>query len=157
MKSLKTTYISHGPEETAHIAQTLSGLLHTRDVIFLKGELGAGKSTFARALIQALCGPHTEVPSPTFTLVQTYETPKFVLWHFDLYRLQHSEEVYELGIEEAYASGVSLIEWPERLGSYLPKSYLEIELSYGAHENERILRLKGKLDPETNTELTKEK
>lgn len=143
---LKKTYTTHEPEETVRIAQTLSGLLHPHDVILLKGELGAGKSTFARALIQSLCGENTEVPSPTFTLVQTYETPKFVLWHFDLYRLEHSQEIYELGIEEAYASGVCLIEWPERLGAALPKEYLEIELSYGNHENERILRLKGWAD-----------
>lgn len=141
MDSLQKTYTTHSPDETAQIAQDIAGLLRPGHVILLKGELGAGKSTFARALIQALCGADTEVPSPTFTLVQTYEAPQFVLWHFDLYRLNHSEEIYELGIEEAYASGVCLIEWPERLGSYLPKAYLEIELSYGNHENERILRL----------------
>ena len=141
MDSLQKTYTTHSPDETAQIAQDIAGLLRPGHVILLKGELGAGKSTFARALIQALCGADTEVPSPTFTLVQTYEAPQFVLWHFDLYRLNHSEEIYELGIEEAYASGVCLIEWPERLGPYLPKAYLEIELSYGNHENERILRL----------------
>jgi tRNA threonylcarbamoyladenosine biosynthesis protein TsaE len=146
MTYLKKNYTTHSPEETAQIAQTVSRLLHPGDVILLKGDLGTGKSTFARALIQSLCGEKTEVPSPTFTLVQTYETPKFVLWHFDLYRLEHSQEIYELGIEEAYASGVCLIEWPERLGSSVPKVYLEIELSYGNDENERILRLKGWAD-----------
>ena len=143
MKSIKKTYTTCTPEETVHLAQSIAALLKPHDVILLKGELGAGKSTFARALIQALCGEHTEVPSPTFTLVQTYETQNFVLWHFDLYRLEHPQEIYELGIEEAYANGVCLIEWPERLGPYLPKEYLEIELSYGSSENERILRLKG--------------
>src|SRR3990167_6476950 len=123
MKNLKKTYTTHSPEETAQIAQGIAHNLHPRDVILLKGELGAGKSTFARALIQALCGAHKEVPSPTFTLVQTYEIPKFVLWHFDLYRLEHPEEIYELGLEEAYATGVCLIEWPERLGSFLPRNY----------------------------------
>ena len=130
----------NSPEETAHLAQELAASLKPGDVILLKGELGAGKSTFARALIQALCGEHTEVPSPTFTLVQTYEAPHFVLWHFDLYRLEHVEEIHELGIEEAYATGVCLIEWPERLGTALPKEYIEIEINYGALENERILR-----------------
>lgn len=143
MQRLKKFYISHGPDATRAIAKAVSVLLQPGDVILLKGELGAGKSTFARALIQSLCGEHTEVPSPTFTLVQTYETQQFVLWHFDLYRLNHIEEVYELGIEEAYSSGVCLIEWPERLGSYVPKEYLEIELSYGNDENERLLNLKG--------------
>ena len=142
MNPLKNNYITHTPEETAQVAQEIASLLKPRDVILLKGELGAGKSTFARALIQSLCGVQTEVPSPTFTLVQTYETPTYVLWHFDLYRLEHSQEIYELGIEEAYRSGVCLIEWPERLGTALPKEYLEIELRYGCHENERILELR---------------
>ncbi|MBY0501568.1 MAG: tRNA (adenosine(37)-N6)-threonylcarbamoyltransferase complex ATPase subunit type 1 TsaE [Alphaproteobacteria bacterium] len=139
----ENVYISEGPEETAALARKVAQLLKPRDVIFLKGNLGAGKSTFARSLVQALCGTEIEVPSPTFTLVQTYETPSFTLWHFDLYRLKYSEEAYELGIEEAYIAGVSLIEWPERLGTLLPKDYLEIELKYGSHENERILCLRG--------------
>ena len=143
MNPLKKTYTTHAPEETAQIAQDIAGSLHPRDVILLRGELGVGKSTFARALIQALCGAHTEVPSPTFTLVQTYETPKFVLWHFDLYRLEHPEEIHELGIEEAYGTGVCLIEWPERLGTFLPQNYIEIELSYGNHEDERHIQFKG--------------
>lgn len=138
-----TTIKSKGTEETAALARKIASLLRPCDVLLLRGDLGTGKSTFARALIQALCGEKTEVPSPTFTLVQTYETPDFTLWHFDLYRLKHFEEVYELGIEEAYAHGVSLIEWPERLGLALPKNYLEIELSYGSQDNERILRLTG--------------
>src|SRR3990167_7257378 len=125
--------LTHSPEETAEIAGKVASRLLPGDIILLKGELGAGKTTFVRALIQALCGLETEVPSPTFTLVQTYETPRFLLWHFDLYRLKHPEEIFELGIEEAYGSGVSLIEWPERLGANLPKDYLGIELSYGTH------------------------
>lgn len=135
--------LTHSPEETAKIADKVASRLLPGDVILLKGELGAGKTTFVRALIQALCGPETEVPSPTFTLVQTYETSQFLLWHFDLYRLKHPEEIFELGIEEAYEGGVSLIEWPERLGENLPKDYLVIELSYGTHENERILTFTG--------------
>jgi tRNA threonylcarbamoyladenosine biosynthesis protein TsaE len=144
MNTLQKTYITHSPNETASIAQEIAAFLKPGDVILLKGELGAGKSTFARALIQLLCGAETEVPSPTFTLVQTYETPTFVLWHFDLYRLEHPQEIYELGIEEAYRSGVCLIEWPERMGTALPKEYLEIELSYGSQENIRILELRGR-------------
>jgi tRNA threonylcarbamoyladenosine biosynthesis protein TsaE len=140
---LENVYNSQTPEETAAFARKMALRLRPQDVVLLKGELGAGKSTFARALIQTLCGENTEVPSPTFTLVQTYETSAFTLWHFDLYRLKHETEAYELGIEEAYESGVSLIEWPERLGSLLPKNCLEIELSYGNHENERILHFKG--------------
>jgi len=137
------SYTTHGPDETADLATRLTPLLRPRDVILLKGDLGTGKSTFARALIQSLCKGNIDVPSPTFTLVQTYEASAFTLWHFDLYRLQHPEEIFELGIEEAYEGGVSLIEWPERLGAYHPRNALEIEFSYGNDENERILVFKG--------------
>lgn len=139
----RALFKTNTPEETAAIAHKIATLLRPRDVVLLKGDLGTGKSTFARALIQALCGKDMEVPSPTFTLVQTYETSAFTLYHFDLYRLKRPEEVYELGVEEAYADGVSLIEWPERLGAILPKEALEIEFSYGSHENERILHFTG--------------
>lgn len=142
-KSTHYTYKTQGSDETALLARKVAVLLHPSDVILLRGDLGTGKSTFARALIQALCGEDTEVPSPTFTLVQVYETAHFLLWHFDLYRLKSPEEIYELGVEEAYAGGVSLIEWPERLGKNLPKKYLEIELKYGTHDNERLLCLTG--------------
>lgn len=138
-KTLKT----QGPEETAVLARKVALCLRPGDVVLLKGDLGAGKTTFARALIQTLCGEEREVPSPTFTLVQTYEAPDFTLWHFDLYRLNGGEEIYELGIEEAYNDGVSLIEWPERLGVNLPRDYLEIELRYGSHDNERVLCFTG--------------
>jgi tRNA threonylcarbamoyl adenosine modification protein YjeE len=137
------SYISQNPEETATIAQNVASLLHPGDVLCLKGDLGSGKSTFVRALIQSLCGSTTDVPSPTFTLVQTYETPRFIAWHFDLYRLEESEEIYELGIEEALQRGVSLIEWPEKAESLLPKDCREIEFEYGTSETERILTFKG--------------
>ncbi len=136
-------YTTQSPEEMTAIASRMAPLLRPHDVILLKGDLGTGKSTFARALIQALCGPHTEVPSPTFTLVQTYETALFTLWHFDLYRLKDPEEIYELGLEEAYGRGVSLIEWPERLGGFLPQESLEIEFTYGNDETERVLTFRG--------------
>jgi len=146
LKNRSLMYKTSGPEETAALARKIAMLVRPGDVILLKGDLGAGKSIFARAFIQALCGEDTEVPSPTFTLVQTYEAPPFLVWHFDLYRLTHEADVDELGIDEAYAGGVSLIEWPERLGTdHLPLHALEIDFQYGSHgnENERILRLSG--------------
>lgn len=136
------SYTTRRPEETAALALRFVCLLKPGDVVLLKGDLGAGKSTFARALIQSLCGENTEVPSPTFTLVQTYETKAFSIWHFDLYRLKFPEEIYELGIEEAKHSGVCLIEWPERLGPDFFKEYFEVEFQYGKSENERILTFK---------------
>lgn len=108
------------------------------DVIALRGGLGAGKTTLARGLIRALAGAETEAPSPTFTLVQTYDTPKLQVWHFDLYRLSDPAEARELGVEEA-VDGLALIEWPERLGRYLPHARLEVRLDFSGEG--RIARL----------------
>ena len=92
------------PDEaaTAALATRLARLVRRGDVIALKGELGAGKTVFARAFIQARAGGGEEVPSPTFTLVQVYEMPDAALWHFDCYRLRDPEEAWELGIEDAF-------------------------------------------------------
>ncbi len=110
---------SHGEDETAAVAANLAESARAGDVFLLEGPLGAGKSVFARAFIRTLCGAETDVPSPTFTLVQTYETKRAPLWHFDLYRLEDAEEIFELGWEER-AEAICLIEWPERLGPYTP-------------------------------------
>src|SRR5712691_8547258 len=111
------------PDETATaaLAARISALAQPADVIALKGDLGAGKTTFARAFIRARGNCEEEVPSPTFTLVQVYEVEPAAIWHFDLYRLRSAEEAWELGIEEAFGDGISLIEWPERLGVLLPE------------------------------------
>ena len=115
---------------TAGFAAQISALAARGDIIALKGELGAGKTTFARGFIRAR-GSTEEVPSPTFTLVQVYDLTPTAIWHFDLYRLKSPEEVWELDIEEAFAEGISLIEWPERLGPLLPRRRLEIEFLFG--------------------------
>ena len=112
------------PDEraTEALGATLAERLRIGDVVGLKGDLGAGKTTLARAIIRAAAGdPELIVPSPTFTLVEVYETPRGTFWHFDLYRLEAAEQVYELGWEEALAEGIALVEWPERLGKLLPK------------------------------------
>ncbi len=120
------------------LAGALSRIARAGDVIALKGDLGTGKTVFARAFIRALCGAETEVPSPTFTLVQIYDLDdEETLHHFDLYRLEDPEEALELDIDDAFADGISLIEWPERLGSYLPRQHLEIALSYGGSQKQR--------------------
>jgi tRNA threonylcarbamoyladenosine biosynthesis protein TsaE len=116
---------------TAAFAARLAALAVSGDVIALSGELGAGKTSFARAFIRARGGDEA-VPSPTFTLVQLYELPGAAVWHFDLYRLRHAEEAWELGIEDAFRDGISLIEWPERLGFLLPARRLGIALEFGA-------------------------
>jgi tRNA threonylcarbamoyladenosine biosynthesis protein TsaE len=122
------------PDEaaTAALAAQIAALARPGDVIALKGELGAGKTSFARAFIRARAGRDEIVPSPTFTLAQAYDFPDVTIWHFDCFRLRDPEEAWELGIEDAFRDGVSLIEWPERLGSLLPARRLEITLLPGA-------------------------
>jgi tRNA threonylcarbamoyladenosine biosynthesis protein TsaE len=114
---------------TAALGARLGAAARPGGVVALFGDLGAGKTTLARGLIRSLAGAGTEAPSPTFTLVQTYETPRLTVWHFDLYRLTRPEEARELGIEEA-VDGLALIEWPERLGRYLPSARLEVRLEF---------------------------
>ncbi len=121
---------------TDALAARLAALAVAGDIIGLAGELGAGKTTFARAFIRARLG-ETEVPSPTFTLVQTYENGGAPIWHFDLYRLQNSEEVFELGIEEAFETAISLIEWPEKMIGNAPPDWLELRLDPGDGEEAR--------------------
>lgn len=123
---------------TAALGARLGAAARAGDVIALVGDLGAGKTTLARGLIRHLIGPETEAPSPTFTLVQTYQGPTFPIWHFDLYRLEHPGEARELGLEEA-VDGLALIEWPERLGRDLPATRLEVQLSFDGQG--RIARL----------------
>ena len=114
--------------DTRALGAKLAPLLRPGDVIALTGTLGTGKSTLARALIRALTDAEEEVPSPTFTLVQQYETEAGLVWHFDLYRLEKPDDALELDIEEAFAEGISLIEWPDRLGAHLPRRRLEVLL-----------------------------
>jgi tRNA threonylcarbamoyladenosine biosynthesis protein TsaE len=132
------------PDEiaTAALAARLAGMVRPGDVIALKGELGAGKTSFARAFIRARGGDE-DVPSPTFTLVQTYDLPGGTVWHFDLYRLRAPEEAWELGIEEAFAEGITLIEWPERLGMLLPPRRLLVTLDFTAAPGARRATLAG--------------
>ena len=127
---------------TRDLAGRLAALARPGDVIALLGDLGTGKTVFARAFIEALEHHDEEVPSPTFTLVQTYDLPEFIVYHFDLYRLEDPEEAYELDIEEAFAEGVSLIEWPERLGSLMPGRRLQVALAH-VGENARTATLDG--------------
>src|SRR5713101_1012221 len=141
------------PDEaaTAALAARVAALARPGDVIALKGELGAGKTSFARAFIGARGGTEA-VPSPTFTLVQLYELGDATIWHFDCYRLRDPEEAWELGIEDAFHDGISLIEWPDRLGSLLPPRRLEITLMPGASPTARRARLDPGGDPGTGWE-----
>lgn len=135
---------------TQALAVRIGPMLRAGDVVALYGGLGAGKTAFARALIQGLQAPLgcvEEVPSPTFSLVQHYQIGGLGLWHFDLYRLSGPGETWELGLEEAFTEGVSLIEWPQCVESRLPDSrleiYLEIPEDAGIEESRRQVRLVG--------------
>jgi tRNA threonylcarbamoyladenosine biosynthesis protein TsaE len=126
------------PDESATgaLAARLAAVALPGDVIALSGELGAGKTSFARAFIRARGGSE-EVPSPTFTLVQLYNLPGGAIWHFDLYRVRAPEDAWELGIEDAFRDGISLIEWPERLGPLLPDRRLRIAIDFGSNPDAR--------------------
>src|SRR3546814_8746907 len=132
------------PEAATRFGEDLARIARAGDAILLRGDLGAGKTTFARAFIRARAAMGgdsvDDVPSPTFTLVQTYRMPAGDVWHFDLYRLARPEDVYELGVEEALAEGIVLIEWPDRKGSLLPAARLDIVLGFGAAEDARTAR-----------------
>jgi len=110
------------PEATSWLGEWLSTALRPGDVVLLHGQIGAGKSHLARALIRARLGRMEDVPSPTFTLVQTYATDEAEIWHADLYRLTQLDEITELGLEAAFETAICLIEWPERLGDLAPKN-----------------------------------
>ena len=118
--------LSHTEAETLALAKKFAKTLKGNEVIALWGTLGMGKTVFARGVIQALTGHELEVPSPTFTLLQTYETSIGEVFHFDFYRLKNPQEAYEIGIEEAFANGISLIEWPEKIEGLLPKQTIHI-------------------------------
>ena len=107
--------------DTVALATRIAPLLEIGDTLLLEGSIGAGKTAFARALIRARLGRLEDVPSPTFTLVQTYEDADGDIWHCDLYRLTHPDEALELGLDDALENAICLIEWPDRLGQAAPK------------------------------------
>ena len=113
---------------TAALGRALGELLRAGDCVLLEGGLGAGKTHLARALIQSRLAAPEDVPSPTFTLVQVYETGGPEIWHADLYRLSGPDEVIELGLDAAFESAICLVEWPDRLGDITPADALTVEL-----------------------------
>jgi tRNA threonylcarbamoyladenosine biosynthesis protein TsaE len=129
MTQVHTPLFLPDPEATDTLARSLAPCLGVGDVLLLDGQIGAGKTHFARALIRALLDRDEDVPSPTFTLIQTYDAPGFEIWHADLYRLSHPDEAVELGLLEAFETALCLIEWPDRLGEDAPKQALTLRFS----------------------------
>ena len=121
-------YFSPDEASTVIFGKKLAQMAKQGDIFALFGTLGMGKSVLARAFIQSLTGAE-EVPSPTFTLVQSYDAPDFEIFHYDLYRIKSPEEIFEIGMEEAVYQGVSLIEWPEMMGGYLPRNCFRVEIT----------------------------
>ncbi len=115
-------------DDTAALGARLALVARAGDCVLLEGPIGAGKSHLARAFIQARLGRNEDVPSPSYTLVQIYEADGVEIWHADLYRLTHPDEVWELGLDDAFAKAVCLIEWPDRLGRHLPPGALHLRL-----------------------------
>lgn len=136
-------YKTQSPEETFLFGKKLAGFLKPGDVLCLKGDLGAGKTLFTQGLAKGL-GYQDEVTSPTFAIMNVYEA-SMPLYHFDLYRLDYAEQLYDIGFEEYTAKnspGAAIIEWPDKFPEYLPEEYLWLELRPGQHERERLLHIK---------------
>lgn len=131
----------HNSDATAAFAARLGPLLQPGDTVLLTGDVGAGKTHLARHLIQSILLAPEDVPSPTFTIVQTYDTRQGPLWHADLYRLTHDTEIEELGLADAFETAICLIEWPDRLGPLRPRDALSIHLDAGQNDEARVLRL----------------
>jgi tRNA threonylcarbamoyladenosine biosynthesis protein TsaE len=128
-----------GPAETEAFGAKLAGGLRPGDVIALYGDLGAGKTTLARGVLRAL-GFDGDVPSPSFPIVIAYDPPDVTmpLWHVDLYRIDDPDEIEELGLDDARMDGVLMIEWPERLGTYMWPDAVRITLSRDGDDRRRL-------------------
>lgn len=131
---------SDSPDKTTQLAAALAPILSAGDVLLLDGGIGAGKTHFARSLIRNLQGPDSfeDIPSPTFTLVQIYETHHCTIWHADLYRLTSADEISELGLEDAFDTALCLVEWPDRLAGGVPSGALVLRFQVGVDESRKI-------------------
>lgn len=126
--------------DTDRLGVLLAGMLRPGDTVLLSGPVGAGKTHLARALIRARLGPDEEVPSPSFTLVQTYAHADGDIWHADLYRLAGPDQTLELGLEAAFGQDICLVEWPDRLGALAPADALLVSLSQAGEGRKAALR-----------------
>jgi tRNA threonylcarbamoyladenosine biosynthesis protein TsaE len=128
MSCATKSFVLSTEEDTRHLAQQFSKLLGPGDCVLLSGDIGSGKSFFSRSLIQHRFGQLIDVPSPTFTIVQTYDHPQGDIWHCDLYRLSTVDEIVELGLQAAFETAICLVEWPDRLGPLEPENPIRVNL-----------------------------
>ncbi|MGR3316658.1 tRNA (adenosine(37)-N6)-threonylcarbamoyltransferase complex ATPase subunit type 1 TsaE [Roseovarius indicus] len=133
------TLTCDSPDATDRVARTLAQNLAPGDAILLSGDVGAGKTHFTRCAILSLLDQPEDVPSPTYTLVQTYHAKPADIWHADLYRLTDVSEIEELGLDAAFTDAICLIEWPDRLGPLTPAHALSITFTAPGPEDVRTL------------------
>lgn len=134
------TFILDGPDATEALALAMAPHLAPGDVIGLVGGLGAGKTHFARSIIRARLmtdGTDEEIPSPTYTLVQTYGAADIEIWHADLYRLGSGDEIAELGLADAFGDAICIVEWSDRLGTAAPFRMLTLALGFDVGDDRR--------------------
>lgn len=137
--ALPPTLTLRGPDDTERLARAVAPRLRAGDLVGLVGDLGAGKSVFARALIAArlaALGRDEPIPSPTYTLVQVYDLGAVELWHADLYRLGSEAELGELGLTDAFDSAIAVVEWADRLGAAAPPRRLTLTIGFDSHDDE---------------------
>jgi tRNA threonylcarbamoyladenosine biosynthesis protein TsaE len=125
------------------LAGKIASLANIGDIILLKGELGSGKTSFAKYFINSISKHDQNVTSPTFNILQIYDCENFSAWHYDFYRIETEEEIVNLGLDDAFSNGVSIIEWPEKIRSFLPQASLEIHFSFTEKHNSRLLTISG--------------
>ncbi len=152
MSQRRRSYTLANPESTDTVASALAMRLCPGDTVLLSGPIGSGKTHFARAVIIALLKDPEDIPSPTYTLVQTYGGQSGEIWHADLYRLTDVSEIEELGLTTAFANSICLVEWPDRLGELAPSDALHIELEANADPDTRQMRLTW-TDPKWDSKL----
>lgn len=134
-------YISNSEEDTINLGKKIASQLKKGDIIILSGDLGSGKTKLTEGVLSYF-GLQNEISSPTFTIVNEYDTENLKIYHFDLYRLADIDEFFAIGGEEYFEKGASIIEWGELLEDYLPDKYLKLEFSRdNSFDTKRVIKI----------------
>jgi tRNA threonylcarbamoyladenosine biosynthesis protein TsaE len=133
--------INYTLDEAKKVSNEIAAMLIKRNILLLYGDLGAGKTTLTKSIVESLGGDPKNVTSPTFNLVHIYDTKKFKIWHFDLYRIKSEKELFNIGIEDAMTDGVLIIEWGEIAENLFSKNYLKAHIEFTDDEYKRRLLL----------------